>query len=136
MSSNLRASTWSLRARLLIGQVLLLAAVCVGIAAITELALHQYLYGQLDDQLKGERAPRGDDVRRSTAAAAATWRDNRPPMARPGPGPAFLDAPGQPIGLVASIVDDGRTRNAGVLTAGGCAPPYHPWRQGNCRRHR
>ena len=108
MSSNLRASTWSLRARLLIGQVLLLAAVCVGIAAITELALHQYLYGQLDDQLR-ESAHRaammyGDPP----PPLPPPWRDNRPPMARPGPGPAFLDAPGQPIGLVASIVDHGR----------------------------
>ena len=131
MSSNLRASTWSLRARLLIGQVLLLAAVCVGIAAITELALHQYLYGQLDDQLR-ESAHRaammyGDPP---PPPLPPPWRDNRPPMARPGPGPAFLDAPGQPIGLVASIVDDGRTRNAGVLTAGGVRTAVSPMAAG------
>lgn len=61
MSSNPRPSrpgSWSLRARLLIGQVLLLAAVCVGIAAVTEVALYQYLVSALDGQLHevGHRA--------------------------------------------------------------------------------
>ena len=52
MSSNLRASTWSLSARLLVGQVLLLAAVCVGIGAVTLGALYQYLAGEVDAQLR------------------------------------------------------------------------------------
>ena len=126
MSSNLRASGWSLRARLLIGQVLLLAAVCVGIAAVTELALHQYLYGQLDDQLR-ESAHRAAMM--YGEPPPPPWRDNRPPippMPRPGPGPAFLDAPGQPIGLVAGIIDQGRTINAGVLTNGGVRSALSP----------
>ena len=50
--------SWSLRARLLIGQVLLLATVCVGIAAVTELALYQYLVSALDSQLHEVRTPR------------------------------------------------------------------------------
>ena len=44
--------------RLLIGQVLLLATVCVGIAAVTELALYQYLVSALDSQLHEVRTPR------------------------------------------------------------------------------
>src|SRR5690625_7216441 len=53
MSSNPRRSrsAFSLRTRLLAGQVLLLAAVCVGIGAATEVALYRYLVGQLDTQL-------------------------------------------------------------------------------------
>jgi hypothetical protein len=39
-SAATRGSTWSLRARLLAGQIALLAVVCLGIAAVTEGALH------------------------------------------------------------------------------------------------
>jgi len=119
MSSNPRPSSprsWSLRARLLIGQVLLLAAVCVGIAAVTELALYQYLVSALDSQLHevGHRA----SVLFGEPPPPPPWRDSRT-VRRPGPGPDFLDAPGQPIGTVAGVVVEGNTVNAGVLTRGG-----------------
>ncbi|MGB3474884.1 MAG: two-component sensor histidine kinase, partial [Mycobacterium sp.] len=42
---------WSLRARLLAGQIVLLTVACLGIGAVTELALYQYLVSQLDHQL-------------------------------------------------------------------------------------
>ncbi|MFE3002646.1 ATP-binding protein [Nocardia sp. NPDC059246] len=42
---------WSLRSRLLAGQVLLLVAVVVGIAAASEVALRQFLIQQLDRQM-------------------------------------------------------------------------------------
>ncbi|RAU95926.1 two-component sensor histidine kinase, partial [Mycolicibacter senuensis] len=50
-AESLRAGTrrsWSLRARLLAGQVALLTVACLGIGAVTELALYQYLVSQLD----------------------------------------------------------------------------------------
>ena len=76
-------STWSLRARLLIGQVLLLTLACIGIGAVTELALHQYL----DEPARRPAARRGppfvDDVRQPAAATAATAR-GRSAAARPG----------------------------------------------------
>ncbi|MGB6150063.1 MAG: two-component sensor histidine kinase, partial [Mycolicibacter algericus] len=53
-SESLRAGarrSWSLRARLLAGQVALLTVACLGIGAVTELALYQYLVSQLDHQL-------------------------------------------------------------------------------------
>lgn len=116
MSLNLRSRTWSLRARLLAGQILLLAAVCVGVAGSTELALRHYLVGQLDDQLL-------QITRRSSSM------DRRPPpppragetprVPRPGPGPEFLDAPGQPVGMVAAVVTDGGAVKAGALSHGG-----------------
>ena len=43
---------WSLRFRLLVGQVVVLAIVCVGIGGVTELALYRYLVGQLDTELR------------------------------------------------------------------------------------
>ena len=55
--------TWSLRSRLLIGLVALLALVCLLIGAATELALRQYLVNQLDQTLQ-------DTSRRSIAAAS------------------------------------------------------------------
>jgi len=126
MSSNPRPSsrgqssrgpgTWSLRARLLIGQVLLLAAVCLGIAAVTELALYQYLVSALDSQVH-EVAHRGA-VLFGEPPPPPPWRDNRM-VRRPGPGPDFLDAPGQPIGTVAGVIVAGKSVSAGVLTQGG-----------------
>ncbi|WP_216899739.1 ATP-binding protein [Nocardia alni] len=44
---------WSLRARLLAGQVLLLVTVVVGIGVTTEFALQQFLVDQLDGQVHG-----------------------------------------------------------------------------------
>lgn len=119
MSSNPRRSgpgSWSLRARLLIGQVFLLAAVCVGIAAVTELALYQYLVSALDSQLHevGHRA----SMLFGEPPPPPPWRDGKA-VRRPGPGPDFLDAPGQPIGTVAGLVVGGNTVNAGVLTRSG-----------------
>lgn len=56
MSSNQPVRSrrvWSLRLRLLVGQVVVLALVCVGITAATELSLNHHLMRQLDAQLDG-----------------------------------------------------------------------------------
>ncbi|WP_343601219.1 HAMP domain-containing sensor histidine kinase [Mycobacterium sp.] len=118
MSSSRLASaprSWSLRVRLLAGQLVVLTLVCVGIGSVTELALHRYLVGQLDVQLH-------DAAHRSVRFYGepphqGAWRHHRPP--RPGPGPEFLDAPAQPVGMVAAVVGDGATLDAGYLTAVG-----------------
>lgn len=106
---------WSLRVRLLVGQVVLLAVVCVGITAATELALRHHLVKQLDEQLAG------------TSYRSALMYPERPGWRReqhsyyprPGPGPRFLDAPGQPAGIVAAVVSQGKIVNAGYLTSTG-----------------
>jgi two-component system OmpR family sensor kinase len=105
--------TWSLRSRLLVGQVLLLALVCIGVGAGTELALSQYLVHQLDGQLV--------DAARRSALMSGYPPPPRPPDSirpypRPGPGPDFLDAPGQPVGLVAAVIGFDQQVSAGVLT--------------------
>lgn len=110
--------SWSLRARLLAGQIALLTVACLGIGAVTELALYQYLVSQLDHQLS-------DAARRSARLHGQppppSWhRHHRP---RPGPGPDFLDAPGQPVGMVGAVVDgldgSGPITDAGRLSTSG-----------------
>lgn len=105
---------WSLRLRLLVGQVIVLALVCVGIAAATELSLNHHLMRQLDRQLDGTS-------HRSALMYPEPnrpgWRHDHGFNPRPGPGPRFLDAPGQPAGMVAAVVSDGKTVDAGYLTS-------------------
>lgn len=114
-----RPSRWSLRARLLAGQLALLAAVCVGIAAVTEVALYRYLVGELDSQLL-QIAARSSMMERRPPPA---YPDARPLRPRPGPGPEFLDAPGQPIGMVAVVVNGAGTVTAGMLGRSGDRDP-------------
>src|SRR3984885_9063576 len=108
--------TWSLRLRLLIGQVVLLAIVCVGIGAVTELSLYRYLVAQLDTQLH-DASQRS--VRIFGEPPSAPWRHHLRPFPRPGPGPVFLDAPGQPVGMVAAVSSQGGAVEAGYLTTAG-----------------
>ena len=106
----------SLRFRLLVGQVVVLAIVCVGIGAATELALYRYLVAQLDTQLN-DASQRS--VRIFAEPPSAPWRHHLRPFPRPGPGPVFLDAPGQPVGMVAAVVSKGAGIDAGYLTTAG-----------------
>jgi two-component system, OmpR family, sensor kinase len=99
----------------LVGQVVVLAIVCVGIGAVTELALYRYLAGQLDME-----------VRDASHRSVRIFSDPPPPwphhprlFPRPGPGPVFLDAPGQPVGVVAAVIGDNGTIDAGYLTNAG-----------------
>ena len=105
-----------MRARLLVGQVLLLALICIGIGAATWLALNQYLVHQLDSQVY-------DAAGRSAMMSGLPPPPplpGMPPRARQsGPGPDFLDAPGQPAGMVAAIVRHHGVADAGVLTTYG-----------------
>jgi two-component system, OmpR family, sensor kinase len=117
---------WSLRLRLLVGQVVVLAVVCIGITAATELALLHHLRAQLDGQLAG------------TAYRSALlypepkrpgWRHESRFSPRPGPGPRFLDAPGQPAGMVAAVVNHGNAVDAGYLTSSGTRAALNPQAQ-------
>ncbi|EUA24217.1 putative sensor histidine kinase TcrY domain protein [Mycobacterium xenopi 3993] len=74
---------WSLRIRLLAGQIVVLALVCVGIGAVTELALYRYLMGQLDQQLQGA-SHRSAMTYGERPPPPVPWRHPRVPMpARP-----------------------------------------------------
>lgn len=118
MSSSRLANSpraWSLRLRLLVGQVVVLAVVCIGITAATELALRHYLVAQLDGQLSGASYR---SALMYPEPPRALWR-HEPGHSRPGPGPRFLDAPGQPAGMVAAVVSEGMAVDAGYLTGSG-----------------
>jgi two-component system, OmpR family, sensor kinase len=108
--------TWSLRLRLLVGQVVVLAIVCVGIGAVTELALYRYLVGQLDINVH-DASQRS--VRIFSEPPLTHWRHHPRPFPRPGPGPVFLDAPAQPVGMVGAVRGQGRPTEAGYLTTAG-----------------
>jgi two-component system, OmpR family, sensor kinase len=93
-----------------------LAAVCVGITAATELALLHHLVAQLDGQLAGtsyRSALMYPEPKRPG------WRHDGHFYPRSGPGPRFLDAPGQPAGMVAAVITDGKAVDAGYLTSAG-----------------
>ncbi|AMO62755.1 signal transduction histidine kinase [Mycolicibacterium phlei] len=116
--------TWSLRARLLATQILLLAMVCAAVGVGTELALQRFLVDQLDDRL-------AETARRS----AGLFDLGPPPMMPPGfghmpprrviirddhgPGPMFLNAPGQAARTVGAVVLRNGAVDAAVITANG-----------------
>lgn len=120
-------STWSLRARLLAGQIAVLALVCVGIGAITEGALYRYLVSEVDSQLL-QITQRSSMMVRGLPPPGTPRHPGAPPppplpAPRPGPGPMFLDAPGQPVGMVAAIVTGEGVVSAGSLNAAGDREP-------------
>ncbi len=138
---------WTLRTRLLLTQVVLLAVVCAGIGIATEFALQRFLMNQLDEQVveAGGRSagifdfgpppppppppgmgppamrPRNardvHDVHRGPPPPGSGRRG--PIRDDGGPGPAFLNAPGQAIRTVGVVVADGTVLDAGVITTEG-----------------
>ncbi|MFE0276455.1 sensor histidine kinase [Streptomyces sp. NPDC058992] len=88
---------WSLRTRLVVSAVALIAVVAAVIGTVTTLALRTYLYGQKDEQLRG-----------------VALRAAGPPPGAPGGGPRapeplrFVTGGGAPLGTVgAQVAADG-----------------------------
>lgn len=104
-----RPRTWSLQARLLLILAGLLTFVCVGIGAGTLLAMNHFLTQQLDRQ-----------VADAGSRSVVFHNFGPPPFVRfAGPGPMFLDGPGQSVGTVGAVLADGRTSEAAVISAEG-----------------
>ncbi|MGA9376256.1 MAG: HAMP domain-containing sensor histidine kinase [Mycobacterium sp.] len=143
MSSRLLAPrSWTLRMRLLVTQVALLALVCVSIGVATEFALQRFLMRQLDTQLV-EAAKRSAGIMDlpppfqlppPPREPSSDMFPTHPPDARPGgrvrfrfdpeegPGPGFLNAPGQAIKTVGAVITSGTSgpsMDSGVITSEG-----------------
>ncbi|MDP9168469.1 MAG: HAMP domain-containing histidine kinase, partial [Actinomycetota bacterium] len=145
-SRILSPRTWSLRRRLLVTQVVLLAVVCASIGVATEFALQRFLMHQLDNQLV-EAAKRSAAISEfpppvlpwqpGLRLPQGALRDGPPPVDPPGddehrppgrnrivdpeygPGPGFLNAPGQATRTVGAVVLPSGAVDAGVITADG-----------------
>ncbi|MFF4945037.1 sensor histidine kinase [Streptomyces rubiginosohelvolus] len=86
---------WTLRTRLVVSAVSLIAVVAAVIGSVTAIAFHSYMYGKLDDQLH-----------------SVVERAQRPPGPLPLPdslreaGPlGFVGGGGQPLGTFGALVD-------------------------------
>ncbi|MCQ4081710.1 MFS domain-containing histidine kinase [Streptomyces sp. RB6PN25] len=88
---------WSLRTRLLVSSISLIAVVCATVGVVTALALHAKLYEQLDKQLGG---------------VALRARHPRPPGQFPPAGGTdpldFVTGPGQQLGTLGAVVQNGQ----------------------------
>ncbi|HEU4422003.1 MAG TPA: HAMP domain-containing sensor histidine kinase [Pilimelia sp.] len=100
---------WSLRARLLLMLMALLAALCLVIGVTTQIAMRTVLINQLDERL-GAAATRPPQVR-------PHWESELPPPLR------FLEARGQRTGTLGAVVADGTVRVAYYLDATGEPQP-------------
>lgn len=88
---------WSLRARLVVSAVLLIAVVGAVISTVTTVAFRTYLYGQLDARLTAVAM---------RASGPPTADATRPPdMPRMGPL-HFVTGGGTPVGTVGAVVED------------------------------
>ncbi|MFJ7157531.1 ATP-binding protein [Streptomyces sp. NPDC101118] len=96
---------WSLRTRLVVSAVALIAVVGAAIGTVTTLALRTYLEGRLDEQL------------RTAVEMSSRDRDpDRPPL-------RFVSAPGSPLDTVgARLAADGTVAEDGRSVARGPAP--------------
>ncbi|WP_237572304.1 sensor histidine kinase [Mycolicibacterium lacusdiani] len=138
--------TWSLRVRLLVTQIVLLATVCAAIGVATEFALQRFLVHQLDEQVleAGRRSTAISDMPLPPESFGPGMRPGPPgAMAPPepprivlfpappdfplrqrfdpeaGPGPGFLNAPGQAARTVGAVVERDGDVDAGVITSDG-----------------
>ncbi|MFI1223899.1 MULTISPECIES: ATP-binding protein [unclassified Streptomyces] len=101
---------WTLRTRLVVSAVSLIAVVAAVIGSVTAIAFHSYMYGKLDDQLH-----------------SIAVRAERPPGPRPVPdvlretGPlGFVGGGGQPLGTFGALVgDDGDVTASKVVEDSG-----------------
>jgi two-component system, OmpR family, sensor kinase len=110
-------SSWPLRTRLLVEMLALLAVVCVTMGVLTEFALRDFLYGQLDERvaLASKRfttPPRGTDGKNTPILP----NGSRPPL------PHDLRGAGNAVGTLSVLIIDGTPRKAEYLD-GTSTPP-------------
>jgi two-component system OmpR family sensor kinase len=119
---RIRAGSRSLRARLLLALVALLAAVCAVVGWITVIVMQQFLVGRLDTQLSSAGG-------RSVSAAGPPGTGQAGGGSAPDrSGARFLRAPGQSAGTLGARVRDGKVTAAAVLRSNGQLEAVTPGR--------
>ena len=112
-------ASWTLRTRLLLGLLALLAAVSVVIGVVSVTALDRFLLDRVDQQLTAAVS------RSQQYEGGSRDRDGPPPDIdqQPGCRVPFLDARGQGEGTLGASVDAGAVDQAAVLdSSGSCSP--------------
>lgn len=101
--------TWPLRIRLVAAVAALGVGLCIAVSAATLLALRTYLIGQLDAQ-----------VLETQSRSVMFYQMGSVPFLRfSGPGPLFLDGPGQSSGTVGAVKSADTVTAAAVNTPTG-----------------
>ncbi|MER5846930.1 ATP-binding protein [Streptomyces sp. NPDC002012] len=106
---------WTLRTRLVVSAVALIAVVAAVIGSVTTIAYRSYMYGKLDDQLR-----------------SIAIRASKPPLGAGGPMPggaqqsddplAFVDARGLPVGAFGAVLSDGSVTDSRVVVESTTTP--------------
>ena len=106
---NCAPRTWTLRSRLIVVVAVLGAGLCTAVGAATLVALRHFLINQLDSQVSD-----------AESRSVTFFEFGPPPFLRfSGPGPMFLDAPGQSAGTVGAIISGpGQSQAAVIMTSG------------------
>ncbi|MFJ9636808.1 ATP-binding protein [Streptomyces sp. NPDC101178] len=98
---------WTLRTRLVVSAVSLIAVVAAVIGSVTAIAFHSYMYGKLDDQLH-------------SVAVRAERPPGPVPEALRDAGPlGFVGGGGQPLGTFGALVDGGGVTASKVVEDSG-----------------
>ncbi|WP_374770326.1 HAMP domain-containing histidine kinase [Streptomyces sp. NBC_01463] len=105
---RLAKGPWTLRTRLVVSAVTLIAVVAAVIGTVTAIAFHTYMYGKLDDQLRditmrAERRP-GEPV--------PGGLKNKDPL-------GFIGMGGQPLKTFGALSLDGDVSESAVVNGGG-----------------
>ncbi|MFF5974904.1 sensor histidine kinase [Streptomyces sp. NPDC012769] len=95
---------WSLRTRLVVSAVALIAVVAAVIGTVTTIAFRSYLYDQVDGQLRAV----------SNRAAGSPFLSPAPGNGDPRELLGFINGPGSPLGTVGAVVVDGEVTSASV----------------------
>lgn len=115
---------WTLRTRLVVSAVTLIAVVAAVIGSVTAIAFHSYMYGKLDDQLRdiavrAERVPGapspggpGKDAKDAKNPKSPEDSAARDPL-------SFIGMGGQPLQTFGVLVEDGAITDSAVVEDGG-----------------
>uniref|UniRef100_A0AAU2VRJ0 histidine kinase n=1 Tax=Streptomyces sp. NBC_00008 TaxID=2903610 RepID=A0AAU2VRJ0_9ACTN len=104
---NGRRGPWTLRTRLVVSAVSLIAVVAAVIGSVTAIAFHSYMYGKLDDQLR-DIAVRAEHL---PGAPVPDGLKNRQPL-------GFIGGGGQPLKTFGAVLTDGAVTSSLVVQAG------------------